>query len=143
LGIMPFHEPLRLFDRTTFRALIAAVIGAALGAYLIAAEALKGQTVFAAIGGGVLAAAFGRLASQSVSPVLFLIGVVIVATLGPVTATLAHPPGLGLVQAAIEGSLFRLARPLPFDWLAGGFIGVPLGLWWAGSMIEKQEQGNW
>lgn len=148
LGVMSHHEPLLVLDRSTLLALIAATIGAGLATHIIAAETLKGQTVFAAIAAGILAAAFGRLASQTVSPVVFLAGIVIAAAIGPVSAMWAHSGasasgGGAVVEAAIEGSLFRLARPLPLDWLAGGFIGIPIGLWWASSMIEKQEQGSW
>jgi len=41
------------------------------------------------------------------------------------------------VGAAIGGDLFTLAMPMPLDWLAGAFWGIPIGLSWAESMVEK------
>lgn len=139
LGDKTHHEPVALFDKTAPIALIAAIAGAAVGAWFVAAEPTKGQTFAAAAIAGLLAAAAGRLASQRVSPAWFFLGLTVVAIAGPIIATFMHAGTLGPTRAALDGRLFPLARLMPLDWMAGGFVGVPLGLWWAGSLIEKHE----
>ena len=42
-----------------------------------------------------------------------------------------------MVADMYAGELFALARPAPLDWIAGGFIGVAIGISWAGSMIDR------
>lgn len=140
LGDKTHHEPTRLIDPTAALALAAAIVGAAVGAWFVASAMLKGQTFAAAVVAGLLAAAAGRLASQRVTPAWFFLGLVLVAIAGPVIATFMHAGTLGPTRAAFAGRLFPLARLMPLDWIAGAFVGVPLGLWWAGSMIEKHEK---
>lgn len=132
------HEPTVLKEKSAIAAVLGGAAGAALGVWLVAQDFNRGQTFGAAVVGGVLAAAAGRLASQRVSPVYFLIGLMLVGVIGPIVATFVHPSSFGPASAAIAGTLMPLARPLPLDWLAGGFVGIPFGLWWAGAMLEKQ-----
>jgi hypothetical protein len=139
LGDKTHHEPVKLIDPTAAIALIAAIIGAAVGAWFVAAAMLKGQTFAAAVVAGLLAATAGRLATQRISPAVFFLGLILVAIAGPVIATFMHTGTLGPTRAAFAGKLFPLARLMPLDWIAGAFVGIPLGLWWAGSMIEKHE----
>ncbi len=138
-GRRSHHEPTTLRDPTAGVALVAAVIGAAVGAWFVAASTLKGQTFAGAVVAGLLAAVAGRLASQRVSPAWFFLGLVAVAAAGPVIAAFMYSGDLGPTRAALEGRLFALARPMPLDWIAGAFVGLPLGLWWAGSLLEKHE----
>jgi hypothetical protein len=133
------REPTAFVDKALPIAILAAAAGAALGGWLIAQDFLKGQTFAAAAVGGVLAAAAGRLVSQRITPAAFFLGLMLVAIAGPIIATFLHPSALGPARAALAGTLFPLARPLPLDWLAGAFVGIPLGLWWAGSLLEKYE----
>jgi len=70
--------------------------------------------------------------------VWFFGGLMVVAVAGPVIATFVHAGTLGPTRAAVSGKLFALARPMPLDWIAGAFVGIPLGLWWAGSLIERE-----
>lgn len=139
-GERSHHEPTALFDRTAATAFAAAAIGAAIGGWIVAVTTLKGQTFAAAATAGLLAAVAGRLASQRVTPAWFVLGLVAVAVAGPVAATFMHAGDLGPTRAALAGKLLPLARPMPLDWIAGAFVGIPLGLWWAGSLIEKHEK---
>lgn len=139
LGAKSHHEPTAIADPAAALAIIAAVAGGAVGAWLIAQDFLKGQTFAAAAVGGLLAAALARLVSHRTNPALIVLGLMIVGVLGPVIATFLHPTTLGPTRAAMSGTLFPLARPLPMHWLAGAFVGVPFGLWWAGSMLEKHD----
>ncbi|MFN7020387.1 MAG: hypothetical protein ACK4WH_03540 [Phycisphaerales bacterium] len=139
LAAKSHHEPTAFAVPTAALAIIAAVVGGAVGAWLIAQDFLKGQTFAAAAVGGLLAAALARLVSQRTNPALIVLGLMFVGVLGPVIATFLHPSPLGPTRAAMSGTLFPLARPLPMHWLAGAFVGVPFGLWWAGSMLEKHD----
>jgi hypothetical protein len=139
LGDKTHHEPTTLIDQTAPIALLAAVLGAAVGAWFVSATTMKGQTFAAAAVAGLVAAAAGRLASQRISPAWFFLGLILVAAAGPVIATFIHAGALGPTRAALADKLFPLARPMPLDWIAGAFVGIPLGLWWASSLIEKHE----
>ncbi len=130
-------EPTKLLDATAPIALAAAAVAGAVSCWVIAQSTLKGQTFAAATIAGVFAAAAGRVASQRVSPAIFVAGIAILASVSPALATVVHSGSDGVLRAAIAGRLFALARPLPLDWLAGAFLGVPIGLTWAGSMLEK------
>jgi hypothetical protein len=46
--------------------------------------------------------------------------------------------GSRLVEATYAGELLALARPLSLDWAAGALLGVPLGLAWAGAMLDHR-----
>ncbi len=142
LAAKSHHEPTAIRDYSAIPALIFAAIGAGNGAWLIAPDSLKGQTLAAVAVGGILAAAAGRLASQRINPVVFFLGLMLIGIAGPILATFIHPSTIGPARAAIAGTLFPLARPMPFDWLAGGFVGIPFGLWWAGSLLEKHDPGT-
>lgn len=130
-------EPTKVLDATAPIAIVAAIAAAGVACWLIAQSTLKGQTFAAAIIGGVFAAAAGRMASQRVSPVIFVAGIALLACAAPAAAVFVHSGTDGAFKAAISGRLFALARPLPLDWLAGAFLGIPVGLTWAGSMLEK------
>lgn len=132
-------EPRGIVDSTLPFALITAAIVGAAAVWIIAQETLKGQTFAAAVLAGVLGAAGGRTASQRISAVVFVAGIAILAAIGPAIAMGIHKSPEGAVFAAQAGKLFFLARPLPLDLLAGAFVGVPFGLVWAGSMIDKHQ----
>lgn len=142
LGERTHHEPTAMRDKSAVVAIAAAIAGAGVGAWFVGAETLKGQTFGAAAAAGLLAAAAGRLSAQRASPAWFFAGVAVLAAAAPIMATFAHGGTLGPTRAALDHRLFPLARPLPLDWIAGAFIGIPLGLWWAGSMIEKHEHAS-
>lgn len=138
---LPAHErePSAFNDPSTLIALGGAAIAGAVVAFLLAQDALKGQTVFAAFAAGLVGATVGRMCSQRCSPVVFFAAIALVAILAPAAATLVHPGASGVLRAAKAGSMLALARPLPLDWMAGAFIGIPIGLAWAGSMVESRK----
>lgn len=130
-------EPRALWNPATPQALI---IGAAIGgvvAWLVAQDTLKGQTFAAAAFAGMLGATAGRMSAPSASAVTFVAAIVLLAVVSPLAATFVHAGDLGPTRAALAGRLFPLARPLPLDWAAGAFFGIPLGLSWAASMIDR------
>lgn len=117
--------------------ILVGTIAGAVAAWLIAATPLKGQAVFAGVGGAIFAAAACRLVQFDAPVVVMMIPVTILATLSPVSAMILHGTG-GAVAAAYKGSLFPLSHVTPLDWIAGGMLGIPIGVSWAGSMIEKR-----
>lgn len=121
-------------------AFVVALVAASLGAWLIAQNTLKGQTIAAAVVGGLLAALAGHLLVPPAPPWVYLAGVVAVAIGAPVVAGLIEQSGTDLLRAAYANRVFAPARVLPLDWLAGGLIGVPLGWAWAASFVEKKPE---
>jgi hypothetical protein len=115
---------------------VAIVIGAA-GAWLIALSPLKGQTISAAIVAGVIGGAAGRIADYRIPAQSLMVAIAILATVGPLTAFI-FKTGASPVEAAYAGRMFALSWIAPLDWVAGGLIGVPLGVSWAASLIEKR-----
>lgn len=116
-----------------------------LGVHLFGVESLKGQTVFAVFVGAVLAGAAARLvisgADETAPRAATLAGFCSIALLcmaGPLAAILAH--GEGASAAAFAGRLVRVANPSAADWLAGGLLGVPIGVWWASAMMPPSSQ---
>lgn len=132
-----FLGPLR--RATTPMAAALAVVFAAAGAWLIAVEPLKGQALGAAVVAGILAAAAGRLADVHAPAFVFLIPVVVLAIGAPVVAATTTEGGIELVLTVNQQGLFRLANILPLDWIAGAFLGVPVGHAWAGSLLHRHE----
>lgn len=114
-----------------------AVIAGGLASWLVAQDFLKGQTFAAAACAGMLGATAGRVGAHRASPVVFFVGIAVLAVASPVAAAFIHGTGDGPLRAAYDGSLLPMARILPLDWIAGAFVGVPLGLAWAGSMIDR------
>jgi hypothetical protein len=133
------QEPMTLLDGTVPLAVVAAMLGAAVGVWLLAQETLKGQTFGAAAVAGVLGAGAGRMASQRISAVWFFLAIGALGAVSPIVASVFHSTPEGAVRAALAGRLFVLARPLPLDMMAGAFVGVPMGLAWVGSLVDRQQ----
>jgi hypothetical protein len=119
---------------------LAATFVAAIVGILIAREPSKIQTFAAAALAGLFAAATGRVIAQSASAMFFIAAVSLLGAIGPFVASMLEGSGASALRAAFSGRLLALATPLPMDWLAGAFVGVPLGLGWAYSMIHKDAQ---
>jgi hypothetical protein len=139
-ALAPHHhnpEPRTLVDQATPMALAASVIVAGLIAWIVAQDTLKGQTFAAAALAGMFGATAGRLAAPAASALTFVAAIVLLAIVSPTIAAFMHSSALGPTRAALSGALFPLSRPLPLDWAAGGFVGIPLGLSWASSLVDK------
>ncbi|MBX3356988.1 MAG: hypothetical protein KF745_01035 [Phycisphaeraceae bacterium] len=132
-------------------AVVLSLVAGGVGAWLIAQNSLKGQTVAAAVAAAILAAGFGRLSAQRAPALLFFVVMACLAVLGPAMAMVLNfspgasgasrlqvfPASADVIAGVRAGLLLPLARPLPLDWIAGAFIGIPLGLNWAGSMLDR------
>jgi hypothetical protein len=125
--------------KATLPSIAVGIVVGGVAAWLIAVTPLKGQAVFAAIAAGAFAAAAGRLVDfEAPMPAMF-IPILVLAILGPLTG-LVLADSRGIVATSYAGRLFPLANVSPLDWIAGGLLGIPLGVSWAGSMIEKRTQ---
>lgn len=121
----------------------AGLVAAGVAAWLLAQDPLKGQTIAAGVLAGIAAGGFSRaVASREAppTPIPALIAMALLALLGPISAIVFGGGGSRLVVHAIQGDAFPLAMLMPFDWLAGAFWGVPIGLSWADSMVESNEK---
>jgi hypothetical protein len=130
-------EPRTLVDQATPVALLAALVASGIIAWLVAQDTLKGQTVAAAALAGLFGATAGRLAAARASALTFVGAIALLAIASPAIAAFMHNGTLGPTRAALDGTLFPLARPLPLDWAAGSFVGIPLGLSWATSLVDR------
>lgn len=118
-------------------ALVFALAAGAVGAWLVGVEALKGQTFAAAAVAGLVAAAIGRVTAEQAPTTLFVLVIAVLAVVSPIAAAVMYPGAEGAVRAAYASNLIPVARILPLDWIAGAFVGIPIGLSWAASMTER------
>ncbi len=123
-------------------AFLIAIAGAVVGAWLMAQHLMKGQTIAAAMVGGLIGAMAGHIAAPTAPPWAFVAGIVAVAVAGPAVATFVEKSGPDLLQASFTASVIPPLRVLPLDWLAGGLIGVPLGLAFAAGFVDKKPAGQ-
>jgi hypothetical protein len=110
------------------------VIAGVLVAWILAVEPLKGQTLAAAFGAGVIGAAVARMTAVAVAPYQLIAIPAGLALLGPLTTAAA---GGDLVRDMLQGQLFRLSMVLPLDWLAGGMLGLPFGIMWTEAVVAQ------
>lgn len=128
-----------LGPQSLLASLVTAIVALVVG-WAIAVNAMKGQTVTAAILAGILGAAAGRIAGamikDEIPPVSYFVGFLIAAIAAPVIAIASH--GSELLGAADASTIFAAARLTPVDWFAGAFLGVPIGMAWVHSMMDRQ-----
>jgi hypothetical protein len=124
--------------------LILAAIVMGVVVWLAALTPMRGQTLMAVVLGGMAAGLCAQLAASSfrvmLSPLAPLLGVAIVALVGPISAGVLH--GAGFLPALFDGTLWPLARPLSLEWGAGALLGIPLGLAWGGSVLDLRAAGD-
>lgn len=108
----------------------------AIVAWAIAREGTPGQVLAAAGLGSIFAIAGGRSVAPSASILVCVGAALLVSVLGPAAGAILQ--GGDVVQASYANGLFPLARITPLHWLAGVWMGAPLGGAWAASMLEKK-----
>ena len=123
----------------TVLAIAAGLVAGGIGAWLAAQDDLKGQTIASAGVGGALGAVAARVFAHRSAGWAVVLGVCLAGVAGPL---LASRVGLemvlgGLFRGDITRSLASLVRIAPLDWAAGALMGVPIGMTWAGSLVEK------
>jgi hypothetical protein len=116
-----------------------AIVGGAV-VWLIAVTYDRGQTLAAALLGSLAAAGTAHIIAGmmrcTITALPPMLSMAILAAVGPLAAMQMH--GDAMVDAMVADRLFALARPVSLDWAAGAMLGVPIGLSWVGSMLEKR-----
>lgn len=125
-------------DQTLYIGLGVCVLATLVGAYLVAREPLKGQAVAGAIIAGLLGTMAGRLAAPKAPAFGYIVVIGVIAAASPLLASMLAGPE-GPLAAARANHLFRPGNILPMDWMAGAFVGAPIGLAWAASMLHKED----
>lgn len=100
---------------------------AVLATWLVAQNTLKGQMLAAAAGAAILATAASAFAVRKVDPASIIAGLAAAAVIA-IPATILFHGSAGLGKAVLAGQLLPVGRLVPLDWIAGGFLGLPLGL---------------
>ena len=125
-------------------AMLAGLVLGGLGCWLVALIPAKGQTLCAAIAAGIAAGVATSLttAGLRVMPTVLhgTLALLVLAMLGPLTAKFLHPNAIDATRAAYSNTLAAWAYPTSLDWAAGALLGVPLGMGWAGSLLESRLQ---
>ncbi|MDG1899192.1 MAG: hypothetical protein P8I74_04945 [Phycisphaerales bacterium] len=106
--------------------------------WLVAQSPFKGQVLAATIIGSIAAGLVGRLIAPTVQPYLLFATVCLFGALGQWVAGIMIPADQ-LETTITSGGLPRIALPLPIDYAAGTLIGLPLGLQWGSSFIQKDD----
>lgn len=124
-----------LSAQSVLGACVCLAVGAA-AAWVLARETTKGQTIAAGFFAGFIGATVARVVAHRSSVLALAAGAAALAVIGPVLgATLSGPEAL---RHLYEQRLIPLARPMPLDWIGGALLGLPLGMTWAASMVEKR-----
>jgi len=113
-----------------------AIAAGAAGAWLVARESLKGQTVAAGIVAGVAAGLLGRVIAHRTPALTFVIGAGVMAVVAPLMAAVVH--GDGALRDVYEQTFVAIGLLTPMEWIAGAFVGAPLGMTWAASMVDRK-----
>ncbi|MEO1128803.1 MAG: hypothetical protein AAFX05_03735, partial [Planctomycetota bacterium] len=114
---------------------VGSVAGLAAG-WLLAQAGSFGQAFAAAIGAGVASGIAARVAAFQAPLSALAMSIPVVATLGPLIGRALS--GQDLVAEIYAGQISSLARIMPFDWVAGMLIGLPIGASWAKMLVEHQ-----
>ena len=112
------------------------LVTAAIVWWLVFSE-YKGQVILGATLAMFFGVTAGRVASNFAPPHCFFLAVVVLAVLGPTIGVLAQ--GGNILRVTYANDLLPIARLTPLDWIAAGFLGGPLGLAWASSLIQRHQ----
>lgn len=127
------------FDSRLIGAFAVAIMAGAVASWIVAREPLKGQAIGAAAAAGIAAAVAARVLTSAATPAAFFVAAV--GALGAVSSAYAAataPSGDRTLALLYAGTMTPLASITPLDWAAGAFLGVPLGLAWAASLVGRK-----
>lgn len=115
---------------------VSALAIGAIAAWIIAREPIKGQMIAAGFAAGVAGMGAGRVIAPRAPIAAVALGVLLLGVFGPMLGFVVA--GSDALRAAYEQRLPAIAGPTPIDWITGAMLGMPLGLTWAISMLEKR-----
>ncbi|MBZ0173617.1 MAG: hypothetical protein K8E66_14640, partial [Phycisphaerales bacterium] len=120
----------------------ATVVAGVLVCYLVCQDTLKGQAIFGAALPALVAVPLGRLAGESLKEqppmAASVVGFAVLGLVGPLAAQFVQ--GGSLITDLYAGRLLGVACPVTLDWIAGAFIGLPIGESWFYSMFKPAER---
>ncbi len=120
-------------------ALIVALASCGAASWLIAFSTLKGQTLLAGVVAGIAGAAAAQVVVSArharIGPLIPLVAMAALAVAAPILTRIFG--GTRIVDLAITAKIAPFGRLTPMDWGAGALLGVPIGLAWAESMLER------
>jgi len=117
--------------------------GAACGAlmvpvvWLVARSPLQGQTLMAAVSGGMAAGLAGRLIAPHVQPLLLFASPCFFGAAATLIAGMVVKGSLA--DAYVANDLPLLILPIPIDYAAGSLMGVSMGLGWAKGFLHHEQ----
>lgn len=112
-------------------------VAAGVVSHLAMINNLKGQAIGAAGMGAAAGAVVVALVVPRAPAWAAVAGAMLAGVLGPVLAQYLTPAGQ--VSAAVfSWELLGPARITAMDWAAGAMLGVPMGLWMAGGLLERK-----
>lgn len=132
-------ESPRVFSGESVLGLAVALAVGAVTGWLVAREGTKGQSLAAAGLAMIAGAAVARVVAPKCHPVGVMASAVLLGAASPLAGLMISE---NAVAASYEQTLFPLARMVPLDWLAGAYLGVPLGMTWAGSLHARHGKGE-
>lgn len=115
---------------------VSALALGAIAAWIIAREPIKGQMIAAGFAAGVVGMGAGRVIAPRSPIAAVALGVLLLGVVGPMLGFVVL--GSDALRAAYEQRLPAIAGPTPIDWATGAMLGMPVGLTWALSMLEKR-----
>lgn len=121
-------------------AMIGAIVAAVLATMLIAVTFSRGQTLAACLTGAIAAGLVAQFIASgfkvTLTPLVPAIAVALLAAAGPFVAQQMF--GAQLTAAVYKNDFVGIARPISLDWAAGALLGVPVGIAWAGAVLDKR-----
>ncbi len=114
----------------------AMILGAMVGGWIVAQTSMVGQTLGAAIAGGVLGGMIARLIRPDSEIRALLLGFPIIAGGAMLLGHWLTGSG-NIIETVYSGTGSPLMRIMPIDWVAGLLIGLPVGLSWGGALVER------
>jgi len=105
--------------------------------WLVARSPLQGQTLMAAVFGGMAVGTVGRLIAPHVQPLLLFASPCFFGAAATLMAGMVVKGSLA--DAYVANDLPLLILPMPIDYAAGSLMGVSMGLGWAKGFLHHQQ----
>lgn len=116
-------------------ALAAGVVLAGVAGAAVARSELPGQALAAAFAAGLIGTIAATAVNTRAQLASILSALALLACVGPASA--AALEGTHAIHHLYEGSFMPLGRLTPLHWLAGLFLGVPVGSSWISGLMKK------
>ncbi len=106
--------------------------------WLLETTPLKGQAIGATLLASITVGVLGRVLAPRSQPALLFCVPLLAGAAGAAFA--ARGLEGSIADRFVDGSLSRLAYPMPLDWAAGALCGVSIGLGWSRSFLRSDAE---